>query len=122
MRCRICDTFEYMYEHFLETCRRDLYYLCQKCYEKHPVHLMYSLIPNEFSLITMIHAIHDGHYPNYVYNHLDIHIMTWFMIRQHFFIFLFYDMDDMKLLHYLIQLDWPMIILSFEQDQKEAMI
>jgi predicted nuclease of predicted toxin-antitoxin system len=118
MRCIGCHQYRPLFHHWFDTKIGHIDYLCMRCYVKHPIFIDYEVIPNEYYLIHMIHAVYDGHYPSYAYDHIDQIVFDWFMNHGQTCIFIISDDIDMDVLRMLIQLKWRILILNYENIKK----
>ncbi|MGB0175024.1 MAG: hypothetical protein ACPF9F_01805 [Acholeplasmataceae bacterium] len=79
-----------------------------------------SVIPNERHLIHLIHVNYDGYFPSYAYNHVEVSMITWLLTQQHPFVYIQYEAIAFHMLHLFSQLNWPVMILNFEQKHKRS--
>ena len=120
MRCAGCHQYTSMFRHWTDTKIQQINYLCQSCYERHPCLIDYSVIPNDYHLVHLIHVISDGYFQNYVYNHIVVSVITWLLKQKYPIIYIYYEAIEFHMLDLLSQLNWTIIILNFEQKHKRS--
>lgn len=118
MRCIGCYQNRSLFDHWFDSEMSQIDYLCIKCFTKHPAFISYSVIPNEYHLIHILHAVYDGHYPSYAYDHIDRNVIKWFMKHGQASIIIILDDLDMNVMLMLIQLNWRIVILNYKNIKK----
>ena len=116
MRCNVCYTWMYPFFDIFDMKPNKTYSLCESCYSKHPVFTEIETLPNEGSLIHIIHIHYDGVYKIDAYGFIEDHITQFFMDKDS--IILITNDLEASLLEYLISCKLGMIwILNYHTTQ-----
>ena len=71
MRCEVCYRWMYPFDDIFDKKPMKMYSLCESCYVKHPVYFDIETLPNEESLIHIMHIHYDGVYKIYAYAFIE---------------------------------------------------
>ena len=118
MRCIGCYEYRPLFHHWFDTEIKRIDHLCMSCYTKHPMFIQYSVIPNEYHLIHIMHAVYDGYFPSHAYHHMDRYVIQWLINKGLSSIIIITDDIEEDMLLIFIQLDWQLIILNYENIKK----
>jgi hypothetical protein len=116
MRCNVCYTWKYPFFDIFDATPNKAYSLCESCYSKHPVFTDIETLPNEGSLIHIMHIHYDGVYKIDAYSFIEDSFIEFFIDKK--VVFLIIEALDESLLEYFTQCNFGlMMILNYNTTQ-----
>jgi hypothetical protein len=82
MRCDVCYTWIYPFFDIFDMKPIKIHTLCESCYSKHPVFIDIETLPNEGSLIHIMHLNYDGVYKIDAYGFIEDSFIQFFMYKK----------------------------------------
>ena len=120
MRCLRCKIFTSDYQYLFSIEKKTHTYLCDMCYQKHPVFITHHVIPNERQMIHVFDVNYDGTYPSIMYESFFTVLMTWIVTLKYQPYVLSVDDISYDILQQLAQLNWSILILNYKNTKQRS--